>query len=173
MFVAILSNEKAPDKLNDYLLKVGAILGRHCALRTYDIDSLNEQMYLAHTGNRILYGYDLGEDGRPVNLNPITGNIRHLAMKKVVGFRAMPPDDKKLVYATLACLYGMEATLTPFHTAKFVVTYISGDISLYKPLKIAVDNGFKVINIATKVGLHSLQRILLLLSKRTSEKSPK
>lgn len=174
MRFAVLSLTEPSEKLESLIRKACVILGDRVTVVTTTDSPMNMLFYAQAKGGKELYSENpIPDCGYPIAVNPKHGNLRSFAMQRVKGFIKLSPRHKSLVYATLACLFGLEGKQgqsDPRLTVKFVVTYLDKSDPRYEEnahgALLAKELGFKVIDLADKTGREVFANLLRRLSAK-------
>ncbi|EPE2648714.1 hypothetical protein ACSG7X_000404 [Vibrio fluvialis] len=174
MRYAVLSLTDPNEKLEKLIKKACSILGDRATVVTTTDSRMNMLFYVNSKGNKELYSEDpIPDCGYPIAVNPKFGNLRAVAMQRVKGFLKLSPRQKSLVYATLACLFGLEGKQGQAYerlTVRFVVTYLDKSDPRYEENEyaalLAKSLGFKIIDLADKTGREVFLGILRRLSAK-------
>lgn len=165
---AALANQPVSDQHGPLISRLIAALSDLAILHIVPYESLPQLAMRAHTGTKYSFWPCIDESGIMVNINPNAGNLSKLAMTKVNGYMTLSRDDKMLAMSALAALYGLSGTESS--RCKFVITYDPTFTYNYLPLKIALNLGIKVFNLAVKDDLIALTTLVKTLRDRAKKR---
>lgn len=101
-----------------------------------------------HTGTKYTFWPCADESGLLININPKSGCMTKLAMRKVPGYVRLTPAEKDVALSALACIYGLSGGESC--KVKFAITYDPTFKGSNLPINIALNNGLKIFNLADK-----------------------
>ena len=166
---AALANQPVSDQHGPLITRLCAALSDLAVLRIVPYESLPQLALRSHSGTKYSFWPHIDESGLMINVNPNAGNLSKLAMIKIKGYVTLSREDKALAMSGLAALYGLDGT--DASRSKFVVTYDPTFTYNYLPLKVALNLGIKVFNLAARDDLIALTTLVKTLRNRSEKRA--